>query len=114
MGRLEDAEQLMVEAHAGQVRKHGAPYHTHPLAVMRILRDELGVSDEDALVAALLHDVVEDTAVTAGEIEARFGKTVKEYVLGVTKPQRPAGVRKEDFGRGYYPGLRGKPEAVRQ
>lgn len=112
--RTDEAERLMIAAHAGQVRKHGAPYHTHPLAVMAILRDELGVRDEDALVAALLHDVVEDTDVTAAEIERRFGKTVAEYVLGVTKPQRPPGMSKEQFGRGYYPGLRDKPEPVRQ
>jgi GTP diphosphokinase / guanosine-3',5'-bis(diphosphate) 3'-diphosphatase len=112
--RIDEAERLMVEAHAGQVRKHGAPYHTHPLAVMRILRDELGVRAEDALVAALLHDVVEDTPVTAVEVERRFGSTVAQYVSGVTKPQRPAGMSKEEFGRGYYPGLRAKPDAVRQ
>jgi (p)ppGpp synthase/HD superfamily hydrolase len=112
--RIEEAERLMVGAHAGQVRKHGAPYHAHPLAVMKVLRDELGVSDEDALVAALLHDVVEDTPVTAAEIGHQFGERVAEYVLGVTKPERPAGVSKEDFGRAYYPRLRAKPEVVRQ
>ncbi len=57
--------------HAGQIRKSGEPYVTHPLAVAMALAD-YGM-DRDTLVAALLHDTVEDTPLTIEEIELEFG-----------------------------------------
>lgn len=75
---------LMAEkAHEGQFRKSGEPYITHPVAVATILVDLQ--MDAATLVAALLHDVVEDTDVTLKEIEAEFGETVASLVDGVTK-----------------------------
>lgn len=71
------------QLHEGQCRASGEPYINHPVAVAGLLRD-LGGSG--AMVAAgFLHDVVEDTAVTAEEIEERFGVEVRQLVEGVTK-----------------------------
>ncbi|SEM72822.1 RelA/SpoT family protein [Lihuaxuella thermophila] len=81
--QLEKAYQFAREAHQGQVRKSGEPYIHHPVAVAEILA-ELQM-DIATLVAALLHDVVEDTGVTLEQIEAQFGETVKNLVDGVTK-----------------------------
>jgi GTP pyrophosphokinase len=69
--------------HAGQTRKSGAPYITHPLAVSILLAD-IGM-DTTTLVAALLHDTVEDTGLTIGEVKAEFGAEVAVLVDGVTK-----------------------------
>jgi RelA/SpoT family (p)ppGpp synthetase len=69
--------------HAGQMRKSGAPYITHPLAVAILLAD-IGM-DTTTLVAALLHDTVEDTGLTIGEVKAEFGAEVAVLVDGVTK-----------------------------
>jgi (p)ppGpp synthase/HD superfamily hydrolase len=69
--------------HSGQFRKSGAPYITHPLAVAILLAD-IGM-DTTTLVAALLHDTVEDTGLTIGEIKAEFGSEVAVLVDGVTK-----------------------------
>jgi GTP diphosphokinase / guanosine-3',5'-bis(diphosphate) 3'-diphosphatase len=85
----EDIEQVMAAyrfsdaAHAGQLRKSGEPYITHPVTVACILA-ELHL-DPPSLMAALLHDVMEDTEVTKQELAERFGKTVAELVDGVSK-----------------------------
>ncbi len=71
------------EAHAEQKRKSGEPYIVHPLAVAKILV-EMGM-DTDTIVAALLHDVVEDTEVELCEVERKFGSDVAVLVDGVTK-----------------------------
>ncbi|MEG2038468.1 MAG: bifunctional (p)ppGpp synthetase/guanosine-3',5'-bis(diphosphate) 3'-pyrophosphohydrolase [Oscillospiraceae bacterium] len=70
-------------AHAGQTRESGEPYISHPLAVVEILL-ELGM-DTETIVAALLHDVVEDTDVTLEELRKTFGDEVALLVDGVTK-----------------------------
>ncbi|GAA1573718.1 hypothetical protein GCM10009678_65430 [Actinomadura kijaniata] len=75
----EVAERL----HRDQRRKSGAPYITHPLAVAMILA-EMGM-DTTTLVAALLHDTVEDTPYTLGEVRSDFGERVAVLVDGVTK-----------------------------
>ena len=71
------------DAHAGQRRQTGHPYITHPLAVAAILAQMR--MDHQTLMAALLHDVIEDTAVAEATIGARFGKPVAELVAGVSK-----------------------------
>ena len=70
-------------AHAGQTRKSGEPYITHPVAAATVLAEQ-GV-DIETLVAAILHDTIEDTPLTRDEIAADFGQTVAELVEGVTK-----------------------------
>ena len=80
---LQRGYDLAEERHRGQRRKSGDPYITHPLAVATILA-ELGM-DTITLVAALLHDTVEDTGLTVEEVAAEFGPEVAHLVDGVTK-----------------------------
>jgi GTP pyrophosphokinase len=80
---LQRGYDIAEEAHRGQLRKSGDPYITHPLAVATILA-ELGM-DTTTLVAALLHDTVEDTGLTLADLEAEFGAQVAHLVDGVTK-----------------------------
>ncbi|MEO6205937.1 MAG: bifunctional (p)ppGpp synthetase/guanosine-3',5'-bis(diphosphate) 3'-pyrophosphohydrolase [Mycobacteriales bacterium] len=80
---VQRAYETAEAAHGDQVRKSGDPYITHPLAVATILA-ELGM-DTTTLVAALLHDTVEDTPYTIEEVETDFGADVAHLVDGVTK-----------------------------
>lgn len=73
-----------VSAHKEQRRKSGEAYIFHPIAVAKIVASEIGM-DATSIVAALLHDVVEDTLYTLEEIEQMFGKTVAKIVDGLTK-----------------------------
>src|SRR3954463_5971191 len=82
-GRLEAAYRFSEAAHAGQTRQSGEPYISHPLAVAEILAG--WHLDGQTLMAALLHDVTEDTAVTQDEISDTFGKPVADLVDGVSK-----------------------------
>jgi guanosine-3',5'-bis(diphosphate) 3'-pyrophosphohydrolase len=77
------ALKFSAEAHSGQYRKGGDPYITHPLAVSTILAG--WHMDIQALVAALLHDVMEDTNVTRTQLAHKFGAAVADLVDGVTK-----------------------------
>jgi guanosine-3',5'-bis(diphosphate) 3'-pyrophosphohydrolase len=81
--RVRRAYEVGAEAHEGQTRKSGEPYITHPVAVAGIL-GELGL-DAETIIAAILHDTLEDTALTRERITAEFGSTVAELVDGVTK-----------------------------
>jgi guanosine-3',5'-bis(diphosphate) 3'-pyrophosphohydrolase len=83
IGRIEEAYHFSGKAHKGQYRDSGEPYISHPLAVAGILAD--WHLDPQALMAALLHDVMEDTEVSKDEISRRFGKPVAELVDGVSK-----------------------------
>ena len=80
---LYKACEFAAQAHKGQKRKSGEPYITHPIGVASLLV-ALGL-DIDSLLTALLHDTVEDTAVTLESIEEAFGSTVCHLVDGVTK-----------------------------
>lgn len=80
---IRDAITMACAAHQGQRRRSGEEYVCHPLHVACILV-EMGM-DSDSIIAALLHDVVEDTAVELDEIKSRFGETVAYLVDGVTK-----------------------------
>src|SRR5438045_465156 len=83
VSRLEEAYRFSEAAHSGQTRQSGEPYISHPLAVAEILAD--WHLDGQTLMAALLHDVTEDTSVTKDEISDTFGKPVAELVDGVSK-----------------------------
>jgi len=86
VARLAEAYRFSEAAHAGQTRQSGDPYISHPLAVAEILAD--WHLDGQTLMAALLHDVTEDTSVTKDEISDTFGKPVAELVDGVSKLDR--------------------------
>jgi GTP pyrophosphokinase len=85
---LQKAYEVAEQRHADQLRRSGDPYITHPLAVANILA-ELGM-DTTTLVAALLHDTVEDTGYTMEQLTADFGEEVAHLVDGVTKLDRVA------------------------
>ncbi|MCB0737065.1 MAG: HD domain-containing protein, partial [Bacteroidetes bacterium] len=78
------AFQFSMEAHHGMRRKSGEPYIIHPVEVATICAREIGLGTK-SIVAALLHDVVEDTEVTLEEIEALFGKKIAQIIDGLTK-----------------------------
>ena len=81
--KIERAYEVADKAHGGQVRRSGDPYISHPVSVAIIL---IGMGmDTDCICAALLHDVVEDTAVTLDELKKAFGADVAVMVGGVTK-----------------------------
>ncbi len=83
VARVRQAYFTGASAHAGQTRKSGEPYITHPVAVAAILAD-LGM-DAETIIAAILHDTLEDTPLPRAEIESKFGAIVAELVDGVTK-----------------------------
>ncbi|MDY0231218.1 MAG: HD domain-containing protein, partial [Candidatus Saccharicenans sp.] len=83
---LQKAYIFAARAHRGQIRRSGEPYLSHPLEVTHILA-EMNL-DLTTLIAGLLHDVLEDTEVTAAEIKENFGKEVASLVEGVTKITR--------------------------
>lgn len=80
---IERAYKKAEEKHEGQLRKSGEPYLVHPVEVAKILAD-LGL-DENAIIAGLLHDTVEDTHYSSEELKADFGEEVALLVDGVTK-----------------------------
>jgi GTP pyrophosphokinase len=81
---IRKAFNLSVEAHSNQRRKTGEPYIFHPISVAKIVANEIGLGAV-SIVAALLHDVVEDTKYTINDIEQLFGETVARIVSGLTK-----------------------------
>ncbi len=89
---LIDAASFAAHKHRDQRRKgaEASPYINHPLAVANLLANEAGVADITTLVAALLHDTIEDTDTTAEEIAARFGAPVAGVVMEVTDDKRLA------------------------
>jgi GTP diphosphokinase / guanosine-3',5'-bis(diphosphate) 3'-diphosphatase len=81
--RVGEAFDIAERAHRGDVRRSGEPYITHPVAVAELLAEMQ--LDGDAIIAGLLHDTVEDTALTFEEIESSFGAAVRRIVEGETK-----------------------------
>jgi len=84
--QLLDALAFAAHKHRDQRRRdaHASPYINHPIELARVLSVEGGVTDVLTLVAALLHDTIEDTQTTHDELLARFGKTVADVVAEVT------------------------------
>lgn len=80
---VQEAYVLARDAHDGQMRSSGDPYITHPVAVAVILADMR--LDHETIMAALLHDVIEDTEYSQEDLAQRFGSTVAELVEGVSK-----------------------------
>ena len=86
LDRVEAAYQLAAKAHASQIRKSGIPYITHPISVARTALVELGLGT-NSIMAALLHDVVEDTDYTIEDIREAFGEDVAFLVDVLTKKE---------------------------
>jgi GTP diphosphokinase / guanosine-3',5'-bis(diphosphate) 3'-diphosphatase len=86
LAKFIEAASFSARKHVGQRRKgnDAAPYINHPLEVANLLTNVGKVEDFDVLIAAVLHDTVEDTETTAEEIAEKFGGTVCGYVLEVT------------------------------
>ena len=83
---IRKAYRLADEAHLGQLRKNGAPYITHPIAVAAQCAD--WKLDAQAIMAALMHDVIEDCGMTKADLLERFGTSVAELVDGLTKLEK--------------------------
>src|SRR5215470_19909322 len=81
--RIREAAEFGASAHKGQKRLSGEPYIAHPLAAAQILADLH--MDPDTIIAAILHDVIEDTPISKEELAGKFGTPVAEIVDGVTK-----------------------------
>jgi len=81
---IRKAFDIAVDAHKNDRRKSGEPYIFHPIAVARICAEEMGLGTT-SIVAALLHDTVEDTHITLQDIEDNFGLKVRKIIDGLTK-----------------------------
>ena len=109
--RIDHAKMWAGMHHKGQVRKYtGEPYIEHPLAVAELVKEH-GLS-ETAVIAATLHDTVEDTGATMEDVEELFGEKVAEYVWYLTKPPSYVGdrVKRKTLDRNR---LSESPEEVR-
>jgi len=98
---IRTAFDTAVDAHKEQRRKSGEAYIFHPIAVAKIVASEIGL-DATSIAAALLHDVVEDTPYTLGDIEQIFGETIARIVNGLTKIsqleyQKDVSIQAENF-----------------
>ena len=87
IAKVREAYELARDAHSGQMRKSGEPYIMHPVSVAKIVAEELSLGP-NPIIAALLHDVVEDTDCKIGEIKERFGEDVAFLVGVVTKKKK--------------------------
>ena len=98
---IRKAFDISLDAHSKQRRKTGEPYIFHPIAVAKIVANEIGL-DAISIASALLHDVVEDTDYTSEDMEHLFGKTIAKIVKGLTKISRlnkeqDASIQAENF-----------------
>lgn len=97
MNKLISAIAFAAEKHRNQRRKdpEASPYINHPIALANVLANEGGLDDERVLIAAVLHDTVEDTETTEQELVRVFGKEVADIVMEVTDDKsRPKAERK--------------------
>ena len=93
--QIRQAYELAREMHGTQMRKDGSPFITHPLAVAQIVAEELHL-DSESIIAALLHDTIEDTSATHEQIAKMFSPTVADLVEGVSKLTRVHYTSKEE------------------
>ncbi|HWB11095.1 MAG TPA: HD domain-containing protein [Pirellulales bacterium] len=110
LDRLLSAVSFAARAHEGHFRKDGkTPYIAHPLRVMTIVSRLFGVSDVETLMAAVLHDTIEDTKTDHDDLSEAFGVRVADYVAALSKDKRLAEPHRE---REYHDGLAAAPVAV--
>ena len=87
--QLLQAVALAARAHDGQLRKDGlTPYVSHPFRVCLVVREVFGFSDPRMLLAAILHDTIEDTTTDFDDLEAKFGPEIAEWVGKLSKDKR--------------------------
>jgi (p)ppGpp synthase/HD superfamily hydrolase len=106
---LARAVRFATDHHGDQRRKTGVPYLEHLLEALQILVEGAGVTRRDVLVAAVLHDVVEDTPCTLAGVRAAFGSRVAELVGWVTKPDPGPGEESAAVMERYLRRLRDAP-----
>jgi guanosine-3',5'-bis(diphosphate) 3'-pyrophosphohydrolase len=104
------AVSFAVRFHGDQKRPTGAPYAEHLLEALEFLVRGAGVTDSDVLCAAVLHDVVEDTPCTIGEVRAVFGDRVASMVGWVTKPELEPGADRKEAKEAYLRRLADAPD----
>ena len=93
--QIDAAFRYAAAHHGAQTRKDGSPFVTHPIAVAQIVAEQLHL-DSEAIIAALLHDCIEDTDATYDDIAKRFSPTVADLVEGVSKLTRVHYTSKEE------------------
>ena len=109
LARLDQAVSYASAHHGDQQRPTGAPYLEHLLEALEVLVRGAGVTTPEILCAAVLHDVVEDTDRTVGDVSAAFGPRVAELVGWVTIPEPGPGQDKASVKEDYLRGLRHAP-----
>lgn len=87
--RIKDALRLAREAHRDQSRDEGSPYIVHPMRVALLMMKYESPTTANMFIAALFHDMLEDTRLTEEEIRQTFGEQVLEYTLGITRYRPP-------------------------
>jgi guanosine-3',5'-bis(diphosphate) 3'-pyrophosphohydrolase len=111
--KIASAVRFAAEQHGDQARSTGVPYLEHLLEALEVLAAGAEVTSPDVLIAAVLHDVVEDTPCTLGEIAQTFGQPVADIVGWVTIPQPAPGEDRGAVKESYLLRLRGAPrEAI--
>ena len=104
------AVEFAIRYHGGQRRPTGAPYLEHLLETLEVLVRGAGVTDKDVLCAAVLHDVVEDTPCTVGDVRLAFGDRVADMVRWVTKPELADGADRKAAKESYLKSLMDAPD----
>ncbi|PIZ57038.1 hypothetical protein COY23_01980 [bacterium (Candidatus Torokbacteria) CG_4_10_14_0_2_um_filter_35_8] len=99
--RIISALDLAKKAHAGQKRDEGQDYFIHPVRVANTLVSDLSIKDSDLIVAAILHDTVEDTDTTLQEIKGKFGEKVAYLVKKLTREKQDDEKEENKFAQKY-------------
>lgn len=107
IARFLTALEFAAHKHRAQQRKscEKIPYINHPITVARILAESGGVQEDDVLIAAVLHDTIEDTDTTADEVTALFGPAVGSLVLEVTDDKSLPKARRKELQIEHGPSL---------
>lgn len=108
--KVAEAVTFALRFHGDQKRPTGTPYVEHLLEALEVLVRGAGVTDQDVLCAAVLHDVVEDTPCTVAGVRAAFGDRVADMVAWVTKPEATGGADEKAAKEAYLKRLADAPE----
>jgi guanosine-3',5'-bis(diphosphate) 3'-pyrophosphohydrolase len=108
--KVGEAVTFALRFHGDQRRPTGAPYIEHLLEALEVLVRGAGVTDPEVLCAAVLHDIVEDTACTIAGVRAAFGDRVADLVAWLTKPEARDGADNKAVKEAYLKRLAAAPE----